>query len=121
MNEDEEDNYQQKRKGVEGLIDIENPSWVAQTTKKATQVDLDGPKELSRREGEEIEKQKANERYMKMHLAGKTEQAKAGLARLAIVREQRRRPPGRKKKRGKRKMTGLCQENECRRTPRISS
>ncbi|XP_034525735.1 28 kDa heat- and acid-stable phosphoprotein isoform X1 [Ailuropoda melanoleuca] len=87
--EDEEDDYQQKRKGVEGLIDIENPNRVAQTTKKVTQLDLDGPKELSRREREEIEKQKAKERYMKMHLAGKTEQAKADLARLAIIRKQR--------------------------------
>ncbi|KAM7092006.1 28 kDa heat- and acid-stable phosphoprotein isoform 1-T1 [Ciconia maguari] len=47
--EDDED-YQQKRKGVEGLIDIENPNRVIQTTKKVTQLDLDGPKELSRRE-----------------------------------------------------------------------
>ncbi|MBV96268.1 28 kDa heat- and acid-stable phosphoprotein, partial [Eschrichtius robustus] len=74
--EDEEDDYQ-------------NPNRVAQTTKKVTQLDLDGPKELSRREREEIEKQKAKERYMKMHLAGKTEQAKADLARLAIIRKQR--------------------------------
>ncbi|KAJ7403994.1 28 kDa heat- and acid-stable phosphoprotein [Willisornis vidua] len=86
--EDDED-YQQKRKGVEGLIDIENPNRVVQATKKVTQLDLDGPKELSRREREEIEKQKAKERYMKMHLAGKTEQAKADLARLAIIRKQR--------------------------------
>nr|XP_042131186.1 28 kDa heat- and acid-stable phosphoprotein-like [Peromyscus maniculatus bairdii] len=87
--EDKDDDYQQKRNGVEGLIDIENPNLVAQTTKKVTQLDLDGPKELSRREREEIEKQKARERYMKMHLAGKTEQAKADLARLAIIRKQR--------------------------------
>lgn len=38
---------------------------------------------------EEIEKQKAKERYMKMHLAGKTDQAKADLARLAIIKKQR--------------------------------
>ncbi|XP_043323470.1 28 kDa heat- and acid-stable phosphoprotein-like [Cervus canadensis] len=48
--EDEEDDYQQKRKGVEELIDIENPNRLAQTTKKVTQVDLDGRKELSRKE-----------------------------------------------------------------------
>lgn len=35
---------------MEGLIDIENPNRVIQTTKKVTQLDLDGPKELSRRE-----------------------------------------------------------------------
>ncbi|KAM9305864.1 28 kDa heat- and acid-stable phosphoprotein [Gastrophryne carolinensis] len=86
---DEDDDYQQKRKGVEGLIDIENPNRAAQTSKKVAQVDLDGPRELSRREREEIEKQKAKERYMKMHLAGKTDQAKADLARLAIIRKQR--------------------------------
>ncbi|XP_063286330.1 28 kDa heat- and acid-stable phosphoprotein [Pelobates fuscus] len=86
--EDDED-YQQKRKGVEGLIDIENPNRAAQTAKKVTQVDVELPKELSRREREEIEKQKAKERYMKMHLAGKTDQAKADLARLAIIRKQR--------------------------------
>ncbi|NP_001087517.1 PDGFA associated protein 1 L homeolog [Xenopus laevis] len=86
--EDDED-YQQKRKGVEGLIDIENPNRIAQSSKKVTQLELDAPKELSRREREEIEKQKAKEHYMKMHLAGKTDQAKADLARLAIIRKQR--------------------------------
>ncbi|XP_069590004.1 28 kDa heat- and acid-stable phosphoprotein [Ranitomeya imitator] len=86
---EDDDDYQQKRKGVEGLIDIENPNRAAQASKKVTQVDLEGPRELSRREKEEIEKQKAKERYMKLHLAGKTDQAKADLARLAIIRKQR--------------------------------
>uniref|UniRef100_W5MBU4 Pdgfa associated protein 1b n=3 Tax=Lepisosteus oculatus TaxID=7918 RepID=W5MBU4_LEPOC len=79
----------QKRRGVEGLIEIENPNRVVQKVKKVTQLELEQPKQLSRREREEIEKQKAKERYMKMHLAGKTEQAKADLARLAIIRKQR--------------------------------
>ncbi|XP_070617369.1 28 kDa heat- and acid-stable phosphoprotein [Erythrolamprus reginae] len=87
--EEEGDDYQPKHKGVEGMIDIENPNRAAQTAKKVTQLDLESPRELSRREREEIEKQKAKERYMKMHLAGKTEQAKADLARLAIIRKQR--------------------------------
>lgn len=38
---------------------------------------------------EEIEKQQAKERYMKLHLEGKTEQARADLARLAIIKKQR--------------------------------
>lgn len=38
---------------------------------------------------EEIEKQKAKANYMKLHLAGKTDQAKADLARLAIIRRER--------------------------------
>ncbi|KAH0631975.1 hypothetical protein JD844_019936, partial [Phrynosoma platyrhinos] len=87
--EEDDEDYQPKHKGVEGMIDIENPNRVAQTAKKVTQIDLESPRELSRREREEIEKQKAKERYMKMHLAGKTEQAKADLARLAIIRKQR--------------------------------
>ncbi|XP_061455375.1 28 kDa heat- and acid-stable phosphoprotein [Rhineura floridana] len=87
--EEEDEDYQPKHKGVEGMIDIENPNRVVPTAKKVTQIDMESPRELSRREREEIEKQKAKERYMKMHLAGKTEQAKADLARLAIIRKQR--------------------------------
>uniref|UniRef100_A0A671NHI9 28 kDa heat- and acid-stable phosphoprotein-like n=1 Tax=Sinocyclocheilus anshuiensis TaxID=1608454 RepID=A0A671NHI9_9TELE len=78
-----------KRKGVEGLIEIENPNRVSQKSKKVVEIDVNAPKELSRREREEIEKQKAKERYMKLHLEGKTEQARADLARLAIIKKQR--------------------------------
>ncbi|KAM6956917.1 pdgfa associated protein 1b [Aplochiton taeniatus] len=87
--EDSDDDSSYKRKGVEGLIDIENPNRVVQKSKKVTDIELDEPRQLSRREREEIEKQKAKEHYMKMHLAGKTDQAKADLARLAIIRKQR--------------------------------
>ncbi|RVE69198.1 hypothetical protein OJAV_G00075550 [Oryzias javanicus] len=85
----DDDDSDRKKTGVEGLIEIENPNRVAQKSKKVTQIELDEPRQLSRREREEIEKQKAKERYMKMHLAGKTDQAKADLARLAIIRKQR--------------------------------
>jgi len=44
---------------------------------------------LSRREREEIEKQKAQAHYQKLHAEGKTEQARADLARLAIIKQQR--------------------------------
>ncbi|KAL2100746.1 hypothetical protein ACEWY4_002507 [Coilia grayii] len=87
--EDSDDEGSAKRKGVEGLIEIENPNRVAQKAKKVTDIELEGPRQLSRREREEIERQQAKERYMKMHLAGKTDQAKADLARLAIIRKQR--------------------------------
>ncbi|KAF4115883.1 pdgfa associated protein 1b [Onychostoma macrolepis] len=87
--EDSDDEGSEKRKGIEGLIEIENPNRIAQKAKKVTDIELEGPRQLSRREREEIEKQKAKERYMKMHLAGKTDQAKADLARLAIIRKQR--------------------------------
>ncbi|XP_070783207.1 pdgfa associated protein 1a isoform X2 [Enoplosus armatus] len=78
-----------ERSGVEGLIEIENPNRVSQKNKKVAEVDVSAPRELSRREREEIEKQKSKERYMKLHLEGKTDQAKADLARLAIIKKQR--------------------------------
>jgi len=84
--EDEED---ARGKGVEKLIDIENPNRVQKKHKKVDQIGT-GPKpQLSRREREEIEKQKAKERYQKLHAQGKTEEARADLARLAIIRKQR--------------------------------
>ncbi|XP_034449071.1 pdgfa associated protein 1b isoform X2 [Hippoglossus hippoglossus] len=85
----DDDDSMRKRTGTEGLIEIENPNRISQKSKKVTQIELDEPRELSRREREEIEKQRAKERYMKLHLAGKTDQAKADLARLAIIRKQR--------------------------------
>ncbi|KZS89393.1 hypothetical protein SISNIDRAFT_469419 [Sistotremastrum niveocremeum HHB9708] len=51
--------------------------------------DLGAPVQLSRREREQKEKQEAKERYWKLHLAGKTDQAKADLARLAAIRKER--------------------------------
>lgn len=35
---------------MEGLIEIENPNRVAQKSKKVTHIELDEPKQLSRRE-----------------------------------------------------------------------
>ncbi|KAG7325162.1 hypothetical protein KOW79_011478 [Hemibagrus wyckioides] len=84
-----DDEKSQRRNGVQGLIEIENPNRVSQKSKKAAEVDVEAPRELTRREREEIEKQKAKERYMKLHLEGKTDQARADLARLAIIKKQR--------------------------------
>ena len=60
--------------------------------KKVTALPTEGATakpQLSRREREEIEKQKAKVHYQKLHAAGKTEEARADLARLAIIRKQR--------------------------------
>ncbi|KAJ0417182.1 casein kinase substrate phosphoprotein PP28-domain-containing protein [Aspergillus carlsbadensis] len=48
-----------------------------------------GEAQLSRREREAIEAQQARERYMKLHAEGKTDEARADLARLALVKERR--------------------------------
>lgn len=82
-----------KPKGAEGLIEIENPNRVKKTQKKVTALDNadsgSSKPQLSRREREEVEKQKAKAHYQKLHAAGKTEEARADLARLAIIKKQR--------------------------------
>ncbi|KAJ5819697.1 hypothetical protein N7474_005288 [Penicillium riverlandense] len=52
--------------------------------------------QLSRREREAVEAQQRRERYMKLHAEGKTDEARADLARLALVREQREAEKARK-------------------------
>lgn len=82
-----------KKKGVQGLIEIENPNRaVRKVAEKVTKIDLGaGPSktELSRREREELEKQRAQAHYQKLHAEGKTDQARADLARLAIIKQHR--------------------------------
>ncbi|CAL5345074.1 unnamed protein product [Camellia sinensis] len=87
--EEESDEEPEKRKGNQGIIEIENPNLVKPKTLKAKDVDIEKTTELSRREREEIEKQKAHERYMRMQEQGKTEQARKDLERLALIRQQR--------------------------------
>lgn len=87
--ESEEESEDAKRKGTQGLIEIENPNLVRSKNIKAKDVDLDRPGELSRREREELEKQRAHERYLKLQEQGKTEQARKDLERLALIRQQR--------------------------------
>ncbi|XP_039072210.1 28 kDa heat- and acid-stable phosphoprotein-like isoform X1 [Hibiscus syriacus] len=87
--EEEVEEEPEKRKGTQGLIEIENPNLVKQKNVKAKDVDMGRTTELSRREREEIEKQKAHERYMKLQEQGKTEQARKDLERLALIRQQR--------------------------------
>lgn len=80
--EDEKDN----------VIQTNNPNHVKSKEKKLSQLDditSVGTGELSRREREEIAKQEAARRYQKLHAEGKTDEARADLARLAIVRKQR--------------------------------
>lgn len=53
--------------------------------------------QLSRREREAVQAQQAKERYQKLHEAGKTDEAKADLARLALIKEKREAEAARKK------------------------
>ena len=59
---------------------------------------------------EELQKQQAKERYDKLHMEGKTDEARADLARLALIRKQRE--DAAKKREEERK--GLCKlEIQC--------
>ncbi|KAI0157113.1 hypothetical protein GGR52DRAFT_565293 [Hypoxylon sp. FL1284] len=51
---------------------------------------------MSRKERESMEAQQAKERYRKLHEAGKTDEAKADLARLKLIREKREAESARK-------------------------
>ncbi|KAK7319769.1 hypothetical protein RJT34_04494 [Clitoria ternatea] len=87
--EEESEDETTKTKGTQGVIEIENPNLVKPKNLKARDVDVGKTTELSRREREEIEKQRAHERYMRLQEQGKTEQAKKDLERLALIRQQR--------------------------------
>lgn len=85
---------QSKGKGVEKLIEIQNPNRIQKKTKKLstlneTLASSSSKPELSRKEREELERQAAQARYQKLHAEGRTEEARADLARLAIIKAQR--------------------------------
>ncbi|PIN10428.1 Phosphoprotein/predicted coiled-coil protein [Handroanthus impetiginosus] len=84
-----EEESEQKVKGTQGVIQIDNPNLAKPKNLKARDVDAEKTTELSRREREEIERQRAHERYMRLQEQGKTEQARKDLERLALIRQQR--------------------------------
>ncbi|XP_055531242.1 28 kDa heat- and acid-stable phosphoprotein-like [Wyeomyia smithii] len=86
----EEESEDDDRKGASAVIDVRNPNRVQKKAfVKAADVDEDDKPQLTRREREQLEKQKAHAAYMKRHAEGKTAQAKADLARLAIIKQHR--------------------------------
>lgn len=92
--EDDSDDENHKAKGVQGLIEIENPNrQQKKVAEKVSKVNLSTPgtskTDLSRREREELERQRAAAHYQKLHAEGKTDQARADLARLAIIKRNR--------------------------------
>ncbi|XP_043242042.1 28 kDa heat- and acid-stable phosphoprotein-like isoform X1 [Amphibalanus amphitrite] len=87
----EEEQKQQAAKPKGPAVSVENPNRVQQRNKKLSQLNVEekAPQQLSRREREAIEKEKARQHYQKLHAQGKTAEAQADLARLAIIRKQR--------------------------------
>jgi hypothetical protein len=77
------------------------PATVDETAEGVKDLSVGGKKakpigELSRKEREAIQAQQAKERYQKLHEAGKTDEAKADLARLKLIREKREAEAARK-------------------------
>ncbi|XP_039002706.1 28 kDa heat- and acid-stable phosphoprotein-like [Hibiscus syriacus] len=85
--EEEIEEEPEKRKGAQGLIQIENPNLGKSKNVKAKDIDMGKATELSRLEREGIENQKAHELYMKLQEQGKTEQSRKDLERLAMIRQ----------------------------------
>ncbi|PNF26912.1 hypothetical protein B7P43_G15116 [Cryptotermes secundus] len=89
----EESEAEVKAKGVENLIHVENPNRVQKKAKKLStlneSVDSSVKPELSRRERKQLDHQRAQADYQRLHAKGKTEEARADLARLAIIKQQR--------------------------------
>ncbi|KAG5460035.1 MAG: casein kinase substrate phosphoprotein PP28-domain-containing protein, partial [Olpidium bornovanus] len=73
---------------VQTIVDSENPNRVKKVAFKTPTLSS-APQQLSRREREAVEKEAAKARYWELHKAGKTDEAKSDLARLAEVRRQR--------------------------------
>ncbi|KRZ14685.1 28 kDa heat- and acid-stable phosphoprotein, partial [Trichinella zimbabwensis] len=88
--DDESDNEETKHKGVSHLIEVENPNRRVVKNKKFKNLEFNQEEvQLSRKEKEALEKEQARQRYLKLHAEGKTEEARADLARLAIIRKNR--------------------------------
>uniref|UniRef100_A0A182QQ39 Casein kinase substrate phosphoprotein PP28 domain-containing protein n=1 Tax=Anopheles farauti TaxID=69004 RepID=A0A182QQ39_9DIPT len=88
--EESDSDDDQGNKGAASVIQIQNPNRVVKKThRKVVEVDEEEGPQLTRREKEELEKQRAAAAYQKRHAEGKTAQAKADLARLAIIKQHR--------------------------------
>ncbi|POM60059.1 hypothetical protein PHPALM_31127 [Phytophthora palmivora] len=91
---------EKKKVGFAAIAKTQNPNAKKKANKVMKAKDMDdnaAPQQLSRREREAIEKERAAAYYMKKHLAGETDEAKKDLARLAEVKRRREEAEQRKK------------------------
>ncbi|KAI9011294.1 heat- and acid-stable phosphoprotein [Gaertneriomyces sp. JEL0708] len=90
--------------------DIENPNRATKKNLKASE--LTGEREMSRREREAMEKERARAAFWKAQEEGRTEQARADLARLAIIRKQREEAAKKRAEELAAKQKGTASKNE---------
>ena len=96
---EETDESSSEESSDEEQVRTNNPN-VQQTRNKKLNSLTDtqqGGQPLSRRQREEIQKAEAQRRYRQLHAQGKTDEARADLARLAIIRKEREAAAARKK------------------------
>uniref|UniRef100_M4C539 SAP domain-containing protein n=1 Tax=Hyaloperonospora arabidopsidis (strain Emoy2) TaxID=559515 RepID=M4C539_HYAAE len=113
---------QEKKVGFAAIAKKQNPNSSKPSSKVMKAKDMDAtsaPQQLSRREREAIEKERAEAYYLKKHLAGETDEAKKDLARLAEVKRRREEAEQRKQdeeaaaaERSKGKKTVQVQDND---------
>ncbi|KAJ9674954.1 hypothetical protein PVL29_024082 [Vitis rotundifolia] len=73
----EEESHEERRKGVQGLIEVENPNWGKPNILEVRDLDIEKITQLFKREKNEIDKQKRHE------------YARKDLERLTLIRQQR--------------------------------
>eukprot|EP00581_Thalassiosira_minuscula_P020043 CAMPEP_0183716940 /NCGR_PEP_ID=MMETSP0737-20130205/10680_1 /TAXON_ID=385413 /ORGANISM="Thalassiosira miniscula, Strain CCMP1093" /LENGTH=265 /DNA_ID=CAMNT_0025946277 /DNA_START=53 /DNA_END=850 /DNA_ORIENTATION=- len=78
-----------KPKGVEGLIEVDNPNKAPVKMTKLKDMDSGEAAPMTRREREEKEKEAKAAAYRKRHEAGLTEEYKRDMAKLAEVKARR--------------------------------
>ncbi|CAI2169427.1 18745_t:CDS:2 [Funneliformis geosporum] len=86
--EESEDSGEPKKSGEQKERSKNNPNRTKKDNLKASDI-TNAPREMTRKEREAAEKEAARQRYWKLHLEGKTDQAKSDLARLAVIKKQR--------------------------------
>ena len=75
--------------GAQGVIDVQNPNAGGAQHMKAKDMTSEPTVELSRREREELEKQRSKEDYERRHKEGKTDEFKKDMERLQQAKKRR--------------------------------
>ena len=95
---EETDESSSEESSDEEQVRTNNPNVQQTRNKKLNSLtDTQQMQPLSRRQREVIQKAEAQRRYQQLHAQGKTDEARADLARLAIIRKEREAAAARKK------------------------
>lgn len=78
-----------KSKGIEGLIETDNPNFAKPKMMKAKDMSMANPDTMTRKEREEAQKAASQAAYRRKHEAGLTEEYKRDMEKLAEVKKRR--------------------------------